>query len=267
MSHKIADNDSERPTELRGLRRVFSRLLSRERRVASIPLGMRVYAVGDIHGRLDLLDRLIEQIGDDSSSAPSERLIVYMGDYIDRGPGSKGVIERLLAPPHGFQARHLRGNHDQFFLDFLVDPTSYRFWKKYGALQTLLSYGVMPPRFDDDRDFAVARDELADALPPAHLKFFSGLKLSEEIGGYFFAHAGVRPGLPLARQLPEDLLGIRDDFLTSDVDFGKVVVHGHTPCHIAVRRANRIGVDTGAYATGRLTCAVLEGEECRFLQT
>jgi serine/threonine protein phosphatase 1 len=229
---------------------------------------MRVYAVGDIHGRLDLLDSIHQLIVKDSAAGPSARIIVYVGDYIDRGPDSKGVIDRLLAPKlDGFKARHLRGNHDQSLLDFLRNPTHYRLWKDYGARDTLTSYGVAPPRFDNDEALTAARDELAVALPPAHREFLEGLRLSFEIGDYFFAHAGVRPGLPLAKQLPDDLMWIREEFLTSTADFGKVVVHGHTPGQEPQRRRNRIGIDTGAYATGRLTCAVLEGAECRFLHT
>ena len=251
------------------LRNLFRRKFSREQRpAASLPADTRVYAVGDIHGRLDLLDTLHDLIVQDSASAPSARLIVYVGDYIDRGPDSKGVIDRLLAPTlDGFQTRHLRGNHDQSLLDFLDDPTHYRQWKDYGARDTLRSYGVAPPRFDNEEALGVARDELAEALPSSHREFLEGLKLSLEIGDYFFVHAGVRPGLPLAKQSPDDLMWIREDFLTSKSDFGKVVVHGHTPTHEPQRRPNRIGIDTGAYATGRLTCAVLEGAQCSFLHT
>lgn len=229
---------------------------------------MRVYAVGDIHGRLDLLDSIHEFIAQDSAAGPSARVIVYVGDYIDRGPDSKGVIDRLLTPTlEGFKALHLRGNHDQSLLDFLDDPTHYRLWKEYGARDTLMSYGVAPPRFDNNEALTAARDEFAAALPAAHRKFLDGLHLSLEFGDYFFAHAGVRPGLPLAKQLPDDLMWIREDFLTSTANFGKVVVHGHTPAQEPQRRRNRIGIDTGAYATGRLTCVVLEGAECKFLNT
>ena len=130
-----------------------------------------------------------------------------------------------------------------------------------------MSYGVRPPLHDDEEAYAVARDQFAERLPQTHLDFLNGLELWLEIGDYFFTHAGVRPGLPLEVQAPEDLMWIREDFLTSNANFGKVVVHGHTPTEAPVKRANRIGVDTGAYATGRLTCAVLEAEDCRFLHT
>ena len=249
-------------------RGLFSRLFSRKRDATSVPSGVRVYAVGDIHGRLDLLDNIQEKIVRDSEQAPAKRIIVYLGDYIDRGADSKGVIDRLLSPPaKGFTARYLRGNHDQSLLDFLDDPGHYRMWKDYGARETLVSYGIMPPRGESDAVLSKARDDLASVLPESHLEFVRGLELSLAIGDYFFVHAGVRPGLPLARQSPQDLMWIREEFLTSSSDFGKVVVHGHSPSPIPIKRANRIGVDTGAYATGRLSCAVLEGSECRFLQT
>jgi serine/threonine protein phosphatase 1 len=243
-------------------------MFARKREVSSVPAGVRVYAVGDVHGRLDLLDGLLEKILHDGEQATHDRVIVYLGDYVDRGADSKGVIDRLLAqPPRGFSARHLRGNHDQSLLDFLEDPSHYLMWKDYGARETLLSYGVLPPRGESDTVLEKARDELKSALPEAHLQFLNGLELSVTIGDYFFVHAGVRPGLPLTKQSPQDLMWIREEFLTSSTDFGKVVVHGHSPSPLPVKRFNRIGVDTGAYATGRLSCVVLEGTQCRFLQT
>ena len=249
------------------LRDFLHRIFSRPRKTASLPDGVRVYAVGDIHGRLDLLDTIHRMIAKDAANAPHERLLVYVGDYIDRGPDSKGVIDRLLSPLSGFQSRHLKGNHDQSLLEFLDDPSHYRQWKDYGARETLASYGVAPPLFDRPDELSSTRDALAEALPATHLKFLNQLELSFEMGDYFFAHAGVRPGLPLIRQSPDDLMWIREQFLSSNTDFGKVVVHGHTPSPEPQRRHNRIGIDTGAYATGRLTCVVLEGIECRFLHT
>ncbi len=239
-----------------------------KKKIISIPEGMRVYAVGDIHGCAKLLDRLTAIIVQDSQAASVQRQIVYLGDYVDRGPDSKGVIERLLAPPpEGFLVQHLRGNHDQMMLDFLTDPAVFSIWKSFGAQETLMSYGVLPPRFDDVAAFEEARDRLAEALPQAHLQFLQALPLSVTIGGYFFAHAGVHPGIALHDQVPEDLLWIRDEFLNSTQDFGTVIVHGHSPTEEPVRRPNRIGVDTGAYATGRLTCVVLQGTSSRFLHT
>jgi len=230
-----------------------------------VPDGLRIYAVGDIHGCVTQLQALLDAVVDDGRHWEGAKHIVFLGDYCDRGPDSKGVIERLLAGVAGFEATYLRGNHDQAVLDFLQDPLVYRNWRAYGAPETLLSYGVIPPRFDDEAAFLTARDQFAAALPASHLRFLQNLQYFSKIGDYFFVHAGVRPGVQLEKQVPEDLLWIRDEFLMSNADFGAVVVHGHTPGDQPVRRTNRICVDTGVYATGRLTTAVLQGEDCRFL--
>jgi serine/threonine protein phosphatase 1 len=235
---------------------------------AAVPRDGRVYAVGDIHGRADLLRRIWADIETDAQASDLHKLVVLIGDYVDRGPDSKGVIDFLInARLEGGAVLCLRGNHEQSLLDFLDDARVYRDWKAYGAPQTLLSYGVMPPRFDDDVDFERARIELLQKMPPAHLRFLKGLIHSYVIGGYLFTHAGVRPGIALGDQAPEDLMWIRDEFLSSDAAHGKVVVHGHSPEKSPVIRANRIGLDTGAYATGCLTAVVLEGTTRRFLYT
>jgi serine/threonine protein phosphatase 1 len=152
-------------------------------------------------------------------------------------------------------------------LDFIADANFYRDWKPFGAPETLLSYGVMPPRFDNEADFERARAEFVQKCPRNHIKFFKSLLYSYSIGGYFFAHAGIRPGIPLEEQDPKDLLWIRDEFMASRTQFEKVVVHGHSHVETPVRRSNRISIDTGAYATGSLTAVILEGTECRFLST
>jgi serine/threonine protein phosphatase 1 len=255
------------PEKQRGF---FARLLGKEREAATVPEGIRVYAVGDIHGRADLLDRLTNEIIFDSSEwrrAGGRCVVVYLGDYVDRGPDSFGVIDALLNPPSAFEPIFLLGNHDQVVLDFLNDASVYRVWREFGAMETLLSYAVRPPRFDDDGAFEKTREEFEKALPASHLKFLHGLQHYAEIGGYYFAHAGVRPGVALKDQAVADLLWIRGEFLDSSADFGAVVVHGHSPTEEPVVRANRIGVDTGAYVTGRLTAVVLEGAEHRFLHT
>lgn len=243
------------------------RWLVRKKIVPKIPDGVRVYAVGDIHGCRKELLNLIDVILEDSKTAPQDRRIVYLGDYIDRGPDSRGVIEILLEPLAGFNAEYILGNHDQSLLDFLNDPQIFLSWQNFGARETLMSYGVRPPLFEDENVYIKTRDELREALPRRHLSFLQNLSHSLTIGDYFFVHAGVRPGIPLDRQMLEDLLWIRDDFLASNTKFGKVIVHGHTPTMAPERRTNRIGVDTGAYMTGRLTAAVLEGTECRFLHS
>jgi serine/threonine protein phosphatase 1 len=152
-------------------------------------------------------------------------------------------------------------------LDFLADPRSYRAWRAYGAPETLLSYGVRPPRFDDIKEYAAAQEELAKALPPEHLRFLENSRLLYEDGDYVFVHAGIRPGLSLDRQRAEDLLWIRDDFLISDQLSDKIVVHGHSPTERPVRRSNRIGLDTGGYATGHLTAGVFACDEVNFITT
>lgn len=241
------------------------RMFSGRRDVPTAPEGTRIYAVGDIHGCAREFDSLMALILEDAKDWSGKRELIFLGDYIDRGPDSRGVIERLLAPPKGFSVTHLRGNHDQALLDFLEEPAFFGTWRDFGARETLMSYGVTPPRFDDPNAFGETRDRLQLAIPRTHLEFLASLPLFAKSGGYYFVHAGVRAGVALDRQTPEDLMWIRDEFLLSDDDFGMVVVHGHTPTREPVLRANRIGIDTGAYATGKLTAAVLEGSGCRFL--
>jgi serine/threonine protein phosphatase 1 len=234
---------------------------------AAVPADHRIYAVGDIHGQSALLDELLGMIERDGMGRPETNVLVFMGDYVDRGTDSKGVIEQLVNLQSDFAAHFLRGNHDQALLDFLADPSSFAIWKDYGAEETLASYGVPSPTSDDEAVLRQTRDRLLQSLPARHLRFFEALKLSETIGDYFFAHAGVRPGVPLDKQDERDLMWIRDEFLNSRAQFGKIVVHGHTPTNAPVLKRNRIGIDTGAYLTGRLTALVLEGTRRRFLQT
>jgi serine/threonine protein phosphatase 1 len=239
-------------------------------RARSVPPGSRIYAVGDIHGRLDLLESLEEMIAADAAEvAPARRVVVYLGDYVDRGMEARQVVDRLMASAlDGFEAVHLKGNHEDFLLRFLDDVQIGAGWLRNGGNTTLYSYGIRPP--DRPTDIAAlqrARDELRRRLPPAHLDFYRGLEHSHVEGDYFFAHAGVMPGRPLDRQAPEDLMWIREDFLECPDDHGKIVVHGHTITEQPDIRGNRIGIDTGAYATGCLTALVLEGTTHRFLQT
>ena len=231
--------------------------------------GLRLYAVGDIHGRADLLAAMHGLIGADSVGGGGRRAVVYLGDYIDRGPRSCAVIEMLVAEPlEGFQAVHLKGNHEDLLIQFLDGPSPGDTWLANGGMATLESYGI---------DFSVAaaagdypeslRQDLLGALPASHLDFLRALKPFHAVGDYFFAHAGVRPGVPLEEQDEFDLMWIRGAFLAWRDDFSKMVVHGHSIVFDPQVRPNRIGIDTGAYRTGTLTCLVLEGEERRFLQT
>ena len=188
-----------------------------------------------------------------------------LGDYIDRGPHSRGVIERLAENPFPGDYIALKGNHEALFEAFLADPAIGAQWRTLGGLETLHSFGVRVAPLMAGRSFAEAADGLRAALTPRHGEFLAALQPSLSVGRYFLCHAGVRPGVPLERQRPEDLMWIRDEFLRSTADFGKVVVHGHTPSEEPEVLANRINIDTGAYATGRLTCVVLEGDGHRFI--
>lgn len=248
------------PAKRRGLFSLFGRAPAPEE-------FHRIYAVGDVHGRADLLDQLLETIVRDSESAQSTCSLVFVGDYVDRGSDSRGVIDRLLHPLEGFETHYLRGNHEQAMLDFLENPSSYRSWRRFGAGETLQSYDIEPPADNDEAAAIAARDELAERLPAAHLEFLRNLGSFVQIGDYHFVHAGVRPGVPLEEQSLEDMMWIRDEFLNSEENFGKIVVHGHTPTERPVCRSNRIGIDTGAFATNCLTAVVLDGVGARFLST
>ena len=246
----------------------FGVALASLRKVARpcIPAGLRIYAVGDVHGRADLLAPLLARIDADLSAHPiAQPCQVFLGDYIDRGAHSRQVIDLLIARRRRHQMLFLKGNHEDFALEFLSNPTKLSEWKQVGGLSTLLSYGVKIA----DRTDPAAEEEAAiafrRALPPSHFRFLGSLVLSFHCGDYFFAHAGARPGIPLRHQHRQDLIWIRDDFLLHEEDFGKVVVHGHTPVTTPDIRLNRINIDTGAYATNRLTCLVLEDDRMRFL--
>lgn len=238
-----------------------------ERASPRLPAGERVYAVGDLHGRVDLLAAIHGLILADAASRPPARLsIVYLGDYIDRGLDSPAVIELLSERPlPGFESIHLLGNHEDTLLRFhdgeLAVAAS---WLHYGGQETLRSYGIELGRAVSLEGL---RQRLVHGLPARHLAFLRGLRLLHQAGDYLFVHAGIRPGLALDRQRRDDLLWIREPFLGSRADHGVTVVHGHTIAAEPERYGRRIGIDTGAYATGRLTALVLEGEEQRFLQT
>lgn len=244
------------------------------RTAPQIPSDMRVYVVGDVHGRHDLLIDVIEKIMDDSARPPlvPNQRIVFLGDYVDRGPQSREVIDTLLALREralrrGMAITFLRGNHEAAMLDFISGPAQAAGWLGFGGRAALFSYGVQPPSLDTMSPKALAEtaEKLDKALPPAHRDFLERLELSLGIGDYFFCHAGVRPGVPLDQQKPEDMLWIREPFLSSALDHGQVVVHGHTVVPEPEFYPNRIALDTGAYATGRLTCMVLSGSERRVL--
>lgn len=248
----------------------FLRTIRRRERAYSVGARTRVYAVGDIHGRADLLQSLVARIRTDLRRGAVERkVLVYIGDYVDRGMQSREVIDYLLSDPAPeFETVYLKGNHEAWMLDFLEGKNSGLEWFNNGGQATLLSYGVrVNAEATLEGLLAAARDQLAGRLPEAHLAFLKDLKLVHTEGDYVFAHAGIRRDEPLATQGEQDLLWIREEFTEDDADYDKCVVHGHTVSKEPEVRRNRIGIDTGAYATGRLTCLVLEGGKRRFLDS
>jgi serine/threonine protein phosphatase 1 len=239
-----------------------SRSLRKEEEPPRVPDGVRIYAIGDVHGRADLLAQVLADIDGDLAMRPSPRAIhVFLGDYVDRGPDSREVLDQLVERAQTHELICLKGNHESYLVDFLSDSAIFDAWRQFGGAETLLSYGLTPSLKPDAAEQLKLAADLASAIPCAHHKFLQELRLSYTCGDFFFAHAGVRPGIPLAQQREEDLLWIREDFLSSNKKFGKVVVHGHTPVMEPDVRPNRINIDTGAFATGRLTCLVLQGEE------
>lgn len=243
--------------------------LRRGQREAFVPDGLRIYAVGDIHGRVDLLRILHDLIANDDGERSGERLIIYLGDYVDRGLDSRGVIDFFLDEhPSDLPFITLKGNHEEMMLRFLDDISVGPGWLEFGGGATLLSYGVsLSGPLGDERTLVEAQRGLLEKVPPRHIDFMLGSRLYYVAGDYLFVHAGIRPGEPLEAQVADDLLWIRDDFLKSGIDHGYVVVHGHSIRRDVDFRRNRIGIDTGAYATGVLTCLVLEGGQRRLLQT
>jgi diadenosine tetraphosphatase ApaH/serine/threonine PP2A family protein phosphatase len=227
----------------------------------STSAGSRLYAIGDIHGSLGPLRSLHELILAHAEAHPIVRkTLVYLGDYVDRGMDSRAVLDLLIARSlPGFDHVFLKGNHEHELLRFLAEGDNPR-WLKYGGTETIYSYGAKPPDPPTDSDAVLkARVELASKIPPEHLRFLTALKSYYVDGDYVFVHAGVRPGVPLEKQSEADLLSIREEFLNSPEAFEKIVVHGHSISYQVEFRDNRIGIDTGAFASGHLTCLVLEG--------
>ncbi len=249
---------------------ILSRLFSRSRKQAfqpSIPEGRRVYAIGDIHGCLSLLDKLLAAIdADNDTRGPAEVTLILLGDLVDRGPDSAGVVERAIQlHESGGDVRWLLGNHEEVFLKALSgDPAAMRYFVRIGGGPTIHSYGLTGEEY-----LAMSFEELAESFPPLvpdrHRLFLEKAEEMVRIGDYLFVHAGIRPGVAIDAQRPSDLRWIRDDFLDDRSDHGCVVVHGHTIFDEVQERANRIGIDTGAYVTGNLTAIGLEGAERWFL--
>ena len=229
-----------------------------------------IYVFGDLHGRLDLLLRLNDAIARDRASGVAEPCIVIgIGDYIDRGLDSKGVVDALASDVFKCPTILLRGNHEQMLLDFLERPVrAGRLWFRHGAIETLRSYGVDITGLvgSAPRRYTALRDSLVRLMPPGHVTLLRETLLSHEIGEFFFTHAGARPGTTLARQRGKDLLWIKKGFSDRDDRFEKVIVHGHTAVEKPYFGEYRINLDTGAYLSNRLTCLVIEGPERRLLE-
>lgn len=257
------------------VRKLLSKILRAERdlpaRVADIGADRRVYAVGDVHGRCDLLIEMLDMIEADcrARGAVGSIQIILLGDLIDRGPDSAGVIDLMLEllplRPH---VLCLKGNHEEVFelaLDGDMQALGF-FLRAMGGRETLLSYGMTPETLDGPVD-AVLHAAVLEHVPSAHREFLRNLPDSYAVGDYLFVHAGIRPGVPLPEQVDSDLRWIREEFLGSRADHGRMIVHGHTITQDIDERPNRIGIDTGAFASGHLTAIGLEGTDRWFLST
>lgn len=234
------------------------------------PEGRLIYAIGDAHGRADVLADLLETVRRDAEALGTRRReLIFLGDYVDRGPDSRGVIDQILAlgDDADVSVTALKGNHEEAMLAFMADASFGPVWAQHGGGATLSSYGVEPPANRmDDAEWGRARDELNAALPKSHRSFLDTLQIWCKRGDYVFVHAGIRPGVALEEQTERDLLWIRRDFLDHGKSHGHVVVHGHTPESQPFAGPHRIGVDTGAYYSGRLTAVRLWGDERTFVQ-
>lgn len=236
--------------------------------ISTLPPGQRAYAVGDVHGRLDLLDQLLEILRQDNAARPAaETTLVMLGDLVDRGPDSRGVVNRIRTGVDWARTVTLKGNHEAIMLEVLEGQTdSVPGWLKFGGRETLRSWGVPQSTIEDG-----TLDEIVKAARSAVTAEESGwlgrLRSKLQIGDYYFVHAGIRPGVAIDQQADDDRLWIRDEFLDSKRKHGPMIVHGHSISEAVEERPNRIGIDTGAYATGRLTALCLEGRERWFLST
>lgn len=228
----------------------------------------RLYVIGDIHGRLDCLDDLLARIDSDRVGFAGPVEYIFLGDLVDRGPDSSGVIQRLLDLSRGnTPTRFLLGNHEEvMIMSINGDRSAMKMFDRIGGRDTVLSYGIDPAEYDS-LPVEGRIEALWQAVPQEHLDFLTGFEDRISIGDYRFVHAGVRPGIALENQVRSDLRWIRGTFLNHELPFDGMIVHGHTVTDEVDQRSNRIGIDTGAYKSGRLTCMVLEGATQRFIQT
>ncbi|MES2290030.1 MAG: metallophosphoesterase family protein [Pseudomonadota bacterium] len=245
-------------------------LLSRKSKQVqrALPEGERVYAIGDIHGRSDCLDLLLDKIrADNEERGPAETTIVFLGDLVDRGPDSRGVVERAEAMRTEHRCIFLMGNHEEIFIKaWEGDMASARLFHRIGGRETLISYGVTEEEYDS-ADFERMIEMLRTHVPAEHIAFLRRFRDTYAAGDYLFVHAGIRPGTPIDEQDPSDMRWIRDKFLDDKRDHGAIVIHGHSITAGVDEQANRIGIDTGAYASGRLTALGVEGTERWFLSS
>ncbi|THD77756.1 MAG: serine/threonine protein phosphatase [Phenylobacterium sp.] len=241
-------------------------------RTPALTGGELVYAIGDVHGCYELMKDVLAQLAADYAERACGRrpILIFLGDYVDRGPQSAKVMEALvwLKRRSDLEIHFLKGNHEQALLGFLDEPERGGPWMGFGGAETLASYGVIPPQAEDGPEvYARARDELLERMPASHLRLLQQLELMVVVGDYAFVHAGVRPGVPLEGQAENDLLWIRRGFVDQPGPFGKTIVHGHTWLGEQPQvTEHRLGLDTGAYATGVLTAARLEDGEVEILQ-
>lgn len=251
---------------------MLGRILARKPRAApranALPPGERIYAIGDIHGRADCLDVLMSKIdADNGARGSADTTLVFLGDLVDRGAASRTVIERAMALTEQRPCRFLMGNHEEVFIKaWEGDIASVRLFHRIGGRETLVSYGVDPDDYDK-ADFATLVDLLGVHVPPEHIAFLRRFEDIYQSGDYVFVHAGIRPGIPIAEQDPTEMRWIRERFLGDSRDHGAMVVHGHSIAATVEERSNRIGIDTGAYASGRLTAVGIEGSTHWFLET
>jgi serine/threonine protein phosphatase 1 len=250
-------------------KRLFRGLLADEPALPKGQAGCRAYAIGDVHGRLDLLDTLLRKIEEDRASRPPKKtFIVFLGDLVDRGPNSAGVVERLRRyRPEDARPVFLAGNHEEVFLRVLGgDEEIFAKWMSFGGAQCVASYGVDPDqlsRVDEKEAIRLIRS----AVPAEHRAFLESFADTFRFGDYLFVHAGIRPGVAIDRQDRADLRWIREPFLTDSKEHGCVVVHGHTIVDQVDERRNRIAIDTGAYQSGVLTALGIEDEQKWYLST
>ena len=247
------------------LARFFSK--SRARPLLKGPSGSRAYAIGDVHGRLDLMLDLLARIEeDDRSRGPAKTYLIFLGDLVDRGPDSRGVIDYLINnPPPFHRTVYLKGNHEEFFHGVLEgDDSIVQRWMTYGGAECAESYGVSTG-WALNASQAEITERLIKEVPRSHVDFLANMADTFRFGDYLFVHAGVRPGVELEKQVSRDLRWIREGFLDDQTDHGLMIIHGHTIVDAPEERPNRIGVDTGAYRTGLLTAIGLEGTDRWYL--